>query len=131
MKTILVALLLLLASSSTRAQQLTELKNVSRHVGDSVSTVGKVYGIKTVSNGELTLVSLGEAYPNQVLTVVVSEEIKKGLKVSLDSLEGKEVLVRGRVTLYNGKPQIVLLKAEQLLTNVFWKVRGKDNQPAQ
>jgi len=114
MKFTFILLLLIAISISSQAQKQIKLEDASKHVGDSVGLFGKVTGIKAVSGGKLTLVNLGQPFPNQLLTVVVSEEVRKGLKIPLESFADKDTYVVGKVELYKGKPQIVLTKPEQL-----------------
>jgi DNA/RNA endonuclease YhcR with UshA esterase domain len=103
------------------AQTTIELKDLSRHVGDSVHVSGKVFGVRDVSNGKLTVINVGGAYPDQLLTVVVGEEAKKLLNGSLDDYNGKEISVSGKVELFKDKPQIVITKPSQLQNNTAQK----------
>jgi DNA/RNA endonuclease YhcR with UshA esterase domain len=54
--------------------------------------------------GNMTLVNLDAAYPDQLLTVVLRNEAKDQLK----ALDGKPVSVTGKVVEYKGKPEIVV-----------------------
>jgi hypothetical protein len=79
-------------------------------VGKVVSTKGKVYGLKSLSS--MTLVNLGADYPNQLLTVVLKGEAKDHF--SSDFLIGKTLLVKGTISDYKGKPQIVVTDSKYL-----------------
>lgn len=77
-----------------------ELKDIGRHMGEEVKVCGQVYGDKAFSG--LTLVNLGAAYPNQLLTVVLKGEAKE----KWTPKDGKNICVKGKITEYRGKPQI-------------------------
>jgi DNA/RNA endonuclease YhcR with UshA esterase domain len=67
-----------------------------------------VYGYKALSG--LTLVNLGAAYPDQVLTVVLKGEAI-GIAAGLD---GKTIKVTGKVEMYKGKPEIVVNEKDKI-----------------
>lgn len=85
-----------------------ELKDVGRYIGKEVKVCGQVFGDRAFSG--LTLVNLGSAYPNQLLTVVLKEEAKHAWK----SKDGKTICVQGKVTEYKGKPQIEISMPKDL-----------------
>ena len=117
MKYVLALVLGFLISSASYAQKEIKLEEVDKHVGDSVTVTGKVYGGRFFPNGEgaPTLLNLGAAYPNQLLTVVMRGSARKEFPgVPERDLLDQEVRVSGKVDLYKGKPQIVLYSATQL-----------------
>ncbi|HXB09527.1 MAG TPA: S1/P1 nuclease [Puia sp.] len=79
-----------------------EAKDAAAHVGENVVVVSKVYGVKALEG--LTLVNLGAAYPDQVLTVVL-RGAATGIAAEID---GKVIRVTGKVEMYKGKPEIVV-----------------------
>lgn len=116
MKSMLFSLLLLLALGAS-AQTTVTLDEVKSHVGDSVTVTGKVFGVKYFPNGRSapTLVNLGAAFPNQLLTVVIYEEQRKAMAAEPEkALADAEITVTGKVELYRDKPQIVIRTLEQL-----------------
>ncbi len=60
----------------------------------------------------MTLVDLGAAYPNQLLTIV----LKGNRKTTFSTLnvKGKTLRVEGTMSSYHGKPQIVLTDSDHL-----------------
>lgn len=117
MKYILGLVLGLLVSAASFAQKEIKLEEVDKYVGDSVTLTGKVYGGRYFPNGEgaPTLLNLGAAYPNQLLTVVIRGTARKEFNgVPERDLLDQEIRVSGKVDLYKGKPQIVLYSAAQL-----------------
>jgi hypothetical protein len=127
MKYVLGLVLGFLVSSASFAQKEIKLEEVDKHVGDSVTVTGKVYGGRFFPNGEgtPTLLNLGAAYPNQLLTVVMRGTARKEFPgVPERDLLDQEVRVSGKVDLYKSKSQIVLYSATQLV------VVGKEKTPA-
>ncbi len=58
----------------------------------------------------MTLVNLGAAYPNQLLTLVLKEGARD------IKLDGKTITVNGKVIDYKGKPEIEMTDPAQLKT---------------
>ena len=86
---------------------LTQLPNL---IGKQVSVKGKVYGFKALAN--MTLIDLGAAHPNQLLTVVLKGNARDSYVPVL--LKGKTISVSGIVQDYYGKPEIVLTDSKYL-----------------
>lgn len=113
----LYAFLLVFAFSALNAQQTVKLEEVSTHIGDTVTLKAKIFGIRQLTNakGAPTFINLGAAYPNQLLTVVIWQDVKD--KMGFDALEEKYIggmaVVTGKLELYNGKPQIVIRDPKQ------------------
>lgn len=83
--------------------------DAAKHVNDYVVVTDKVYGVKDL--GSLTLVNLGAAYPDQLMTVV----LRDGARELGSSLDGKTITVTGKVELYRGKPEIVVKDAKMIV----------------
>ncbi len=81
-------------------------EDAARHVGETVKICSKVYGTKDF--GSMVLVNMGQAYPNQLFTIVLKGAVKK-----LD-LDGKFICVKGKVVDYKGKPEIVVTDVRQI-----------------
>lgn len=124
MKALFVSLLLIASLSST-AQKNIELTEVAKHVGDSVVVKGKVFGTKAVSGGKLLLVNLGGAYPNQLLTIALQEEVQKVLAEPLKA-NLEEIAVAGKVELFKEKPQILITDPAQIQSLITEKVGTKN-----
>ena len=94
------------------------LEDVAQHVGDSVTVNGMVYPTKYMVNSDNkpTLLNMGAPYPKQLLTVVIYEEDRSKFPESPESyFKEKELLVSGRIELYNDRPQIIVRKREQVI----------------
>lgn len=108
---------LLFAFSATRAQKNITLTELNDHIGDSITVTGKVYGIKYFENAKEspTLINIGAAYPNQLLTVVIYGDDRKKLSIVPEkAFSDKELSISGKVELFKGKPQIVIHSENQI-----------------
>jgi hypothetical protein len=90
------------ATTPAAAPTTIELKDVASHINEYVKTSGLVYGYKPLEG--LTLVNLGAAYPNQLMTVVLKGAAQK----LIPALDGKTITVTGKLVLYKEKPEIVV-----------------------
>ena len=67
------------------------------------------------AKGQPTLINLGAAYPNQLLTVVIWEDLRKQFDKTPEELfKDKEICITGKIELYRDKPQIVIRSKEQV-----------------
>ena len=95
-----------------------KLEDVSKHVGDSVKVCGKVYSGRYLeqSKGSPTLLNVGAAYPNQLLTIVIWSDVRKEFeKAPEEMFMNKDVCVIGKIELFREKPQIVIRSVQQLI----------------
>lgn len=105
------------AASLSYSQTEIKLEDVSKHIGDSVKVCGKAEGIRFLEKvqDQPTFINIGAAYPNQLLTVVIwGIVLSKFEKTPEDLFTDKEICVTGKIELYKGKPQIVILERKQV-----------------
>jgi hypothetical protein len=110
----------LLSAVIGHSQTTIKLEEVSKHVGDSVTVCGKVASGRYTdqSSRKLTLLNVGAAFPNQVFTIVISNELRGQFETTPESLFlDKDVCVTGKVSLYRNTPQIVIYRKEQIQVN--------------
>ena len=120
MRSLSLFLFFLIIGLAVQSQVEVKLEDAAKHVGDSVKVCGKVAGIRFMENskGQPTLINLGAAYPNQLLTVVIWADMRKQFdKAPEELLKDKEICVTGRVELFRDKPQIVIRNKDQLNIN--------------
>ena len=93
------------------------LNEIDRFVGDSVTVSGKVVMGKAMegSQNSPTLLNMGAAYPDQLLTLVINNKDLANFSAPPESYYlNKQINVSGRVVLYAGKPQIVVTSKNQI-----------------
>ena len=79
-----------------------DIQDAAKHYNENVKVCAKVYGYKALEN--LTLVNLGAAYPEQLLTVV----LKGDARSAGSGLDGQTICVAGKIVSYKDKPEIVV-----------------------
>jgi len=84
------------------------------HVGQTVTVEGAVSDVYTVRSG-VTFINMGGRYPDNTFSAVIFSSDRAKFP-DLKSLGGKTVDISGAVTLYRGKPEIVVKTADQVKT---------------
>lgn len=118
MKRILFSLLALACSSIVYAQVEINIGDVAQHEGDSVTICAKIFGARYFENGKgaPTLLSAGAQYPDAPLTIVVFGENRPAFAHAPEEFyTGKNVCITGRITMFKGRPQIVLSKESDII----------------
>jgi hypothetical protein len=98
-------------------QTTIKLEDVSKHIDDSVTVCGKVSSGRFIdqSSRKLTLLNVGAAFPNQVFTIVIDDNLRVQFDSAPETLFlDKDVCVTGKVTLYRDAPQIVIYRKDQI-----------------
>ncbi|EHQ27280.1 hypothetical protein [Mucilaginibacter paludis] len=115
MKKIGFILLIGFASVKTFAQTTIDAKDAAKHIGEKVTICDKIYGGKFLSGGGITLLDLGAAHPNELLTLLIKGDDRKKFKDAPEvAFKNKAVCVTGTVIDYKGKPEIVITEADQI-----------------
>jgi hypothetical protein len=99
------------------AQTAVKLEDASKHVGDSVTVCGKVAGgifLEQMENSP-TFLSLGAAYPDQLLTLVIWKDQRAHYEPAPETQYiDKEVCATGKIVIMRERPQIVIYQKDQL-----------------
>lgn len=98
--------------------QTISAEEVKNNVGKTVTVLGKVVDGRYLSTSgkQPTLLNIDKAFPNQIFTVVIYGENRKAFGYKPEEvLLGKNIFVTGKVTMYNGKPQLEVVKPEQIV----------------
>lgn len=119
MRTYLIAALcFLFVSFSSKAQNITP-DEATKHIGDTVTVCGKIFGGKYFDNSpknKITLLNMGAAFPKSPLTIVINGENRKNFKQAPEEFySNKEVCIKGVVVEFKGKPQIVIATEEDIV----------------
>jgi len=117
MKLLLLSICVLLLSVSNLNAQSIKPEEAAKHVGESVTVCGKVFGGKYFDRAakKVTLLNMGAAYPDQPITIVFYDEIRSKLSYKPEEKwKDKTICVTGKIELFKEKPQIVVEKEEQV-----------------
>lgn len=118
MRYLLYLLITFFISSTTFSQTNINLKDASKHIGDSVKICGKVFSARFFENAKdsPTLLNLGAAYPDQLLTVVIRGDLRKEFETAPEIFfNDKEICVTGKIELYKDKPEIIVKGKGQIV----------------
>jgi S1/P1 Nuclease len=86
-----------------------DVKDAMNNAGKNVTTCARVYSIRATA--AITQVSVGEAYPNNPLTIIVFAKNYANFTVPVeDMLKDKNICIKGKIELYKGKAQIIIEK---------------------
>ncbi len=109
MKGFITALLLFTAINSFAQGDTTKARNARSMINKAVIVKALVAGSRLIEKeGKRTLIlSLDKPYPKTPLQVIFFNKALADLNLQ-SLLDGKTIIVKGTVTLYNDKPQIVV-----------------------
>jgi len=111
----LIFVSLVAASTQTQTGHLTaaEAKN---HVGEKATVCGKVVSARFAkdSKGQPTFLNLDEPYPNHIFTIVIWGSDRDKFGDILTKYSVKTVCVTGKISSYQGKPEIAVSDPSQI-----------------
>jgi hypothetical protein len=91
MRFLFVLLLFCLCQHSDAQKEINE-KDASKHIGDTVTIVADMEGVKTFTTqkGKLILLNVGQELPKQYLTLVInSADLKTSMVIPNKSIKGE------------------------------------------
>jgi predicted extracellular nuclease len=117
MKTLIPALGLTLGWALSAAPALAQIQTIApaeakTHVGQTVTVEGAVGNVYTARSG-MIFIDMGGRYPDNAFAAVIFTG-DAGKFPDVKSLDGKTVDITGAVSLYRGKPEIILKTADQV-----------------
>jgi hypothetical protein len=107
----LFAIVVLTSAISSRAQALPD-SEAAAHLGERVTIEGVVTGTPVTLNGTQFL-DFGGLYPNQDFSAEISKADAAQFH-NVSDYDGKRVQVTGTMTLYHGKPELILTSPDKL-----------------
>jgi DNA/RNA endonuclease YhcR with UshA esterase domain len=89
-------------------------QEAAKHVGETATVTGKVDGFHQSGKGNIFL-NMGGKYPNQTFTAFIPSASAAQFSQP-QQYEGQTVSVSGKITLYQGKPEIKVTSPSQIAT---------------
>ena len=117
-KFFIIFFVIIITGFSASAQTKITPDEAAKHIGDSVTVCGKIYGGKYFdkSDNKITLLNMGAAYPQSPLTIVIEETGRKNFTIKPEEFYAdKEVCINGVVKEFEGKPQIIISKEADIV----------------
>lgn len=87
-------------------------EEAAKHVGETATVTGKVDGFHQSGKGNIFL-NMGGKYPNQAFTAFIPSASAAQFS-NPQQYEGRTVAVSGKITLYHGKPEIIVTSPAQI-----------------
>jgi len=105
MKTFFI-LFLFVSSLSGFSQDTITTTKAKDYINSLACVTGKVMSYKLASEGKSTnYINIDAAYPNNIFTIVVTNEYLQTSKVKIEDLKDKIIFVYGRITTYKNDPK--------------------------
>jgi DNA/RNA endonuclease YhcR with UshA esterase domain len=113
MKKTLLTLFVVACAASVIAQALPTYtaQEASKHVGETAVIMGEVEDVHQTGRENVILTMAGK-YPKQVFTVFIPATAVKFPHP--EQYKGKTIAVSGKISLYHGKPEIIVMSPNQL-----------------
>src|SRR6266567_4448734 len=107
-KQFLAAVITLIGLTIASAQTVAvyNAAEAAKHVGENATVSDRVDGVHQSGKGNIFL-NMGGKYPNQVFTAFIPAKAA-GQFSDYQKYDGQTVAVSGKITLYQGKPEIVV-----------------------
>src|SRR2546430_10896972 len=110
-----LSLFVVLCSVSVIAQSSNySASEAAKHVGNTATVTARVDGVHQSGKGNIFL-NMGGKYPNQAFTAFIPSA-SAGQFSQPQQYEGRTVAVSGKITLYRGKPEIIVTSPSQIST---------------
>ena len=109
----------LLCTIYSTAQTKVSLANADKNIGKTVTICDRVSEAKFLetSKTQPTLLNMGGIAPNNKLTIVINAENRKNFPGKPEeTFQGKNVCVTGKLLAFNGKPEIIVTKPDEIQT---------------
>jgi hypothetical protein len=107
-----VAILVFAALSAVAKADSISPGQARNYVGEYVTVLGVVSQVSR-SRGGTTFINFGGRFPNHVFYGVIFKK-RSGRFSGVFQLEGLKVAITGTISLYKGKPQIILDSPQQI-----------------
>jgi RPA family protein len=99
-------LLLLIISAKAFAQDTIKTAQAKANIDNLMCVTGKVVSYKLATEGKSTnYINLDVAYPDNVFTVVLTNDYLSTLKFKIEDLKDKTIFVFGKITTYKNDPK--------------------------
>jgi DNA/RNA endonuclease YhcR with UshA esterase domain len=112
-KTLLTLFAVMCAASITAQTPNYTAADAAKHVGEIATVTDKVDGVHQSGKGNIFL-NMGGKYPNEAFTAFIPSSGAAQFS-NPQQYEGKTVAVSGKITLYRGKPEIIVTNVSQII----------------
>jgi DNA/RNA endonuclease YhcR with UshA esterase domain len=98
------------------AQKRLSAAEAKDHFGENATVCGEVASTKYADSakGQPTFLNLDKPYPNQIFTILIWGSNRSKFGTPEDSYKGKRICVSGKITTYDGLPEIIADDPKQI-----------------
>src|SRR6266566_8283416 len=111
-KTLFTLFAFICAASIVAQSSMYSPGEAAKHVGETATITGTVDGVHQSGKSNIFL-NMGGKYPNQAFTAFIPSASAAQFSQP-QQYEGRMVAVSGKVTLYHGKPEIIVNSSSQI-----------------
>ena len=113
----LLTILITLIYFNAFSQETITASQAKDFVGKEVILTGKVAGSRLFQRptGDMLLLNIDKPHPENEITVVIEADVLSTGKFTEESLKGKQIKVKGVVSIFKEKPQIILENEASLI----------------
>jgi DNA/RNA endonuclease YhcR with UshA esterase domain len=111
-KTLLTLFAVVCAASIIAQTSTYPATEAAKHVGETATVTDRVDGVHQSGKGNIFL-NMGGKYPNQAFTAFIPSASAAQFS-NPQQYEGRTVAVSGKITLYKGKPEIIVNSPSQI-----------------
>lgn len=115
-KTLRLVLMGIVLLSPVQAQKKLSSSEAKDHYAETATVCGEVVSTRYAesSKGQPTFLNLDKPYPNQIFTIVIWGENRHKFGKPEDAYKDERVCVTGKITAYDGLPEIVVTEPKQI-----------------
>src|SRR6266480_7628620 len=114
-KTVLTLSVVIFAASIIAQSSNYTAVEAAKHVGETATITGMVDGVHQSGKNNIFL-NMGGKYPNQAFTAFIPSSSAAQFP-NPQQYEGRTVSVSGKITLYKGKPEIIVNSSSRSAQN--------------
>jgi len=102
--------------SPAQAQKKLTAAEAKEHFYENATVCGQVVSTRYAesSKGQPTFLNLDKPYPNQIFTVVIWGSNRSKFKTPEEDYKDKKICVTGKITAYDGLPEIIADDPKQI-----------------
>jgi|ERR1035437_4243863 hypothetical protein len=86
------------------------------HINDSITVCGVVKETHFMKKADkyMCYLEFGDAFPNEIFSVYISDEVRRKMTYDLGKLNGKSICISGKIKLVKKKPEMTIYKESQI-----------------
>lgn len=89
--------ILVLIAAKSFAQDTITTAQVKQYIDKEVWLKGTIASVKIASEDNINYINIDKAFPNNLFTVAITTKYLERLKIKLENIKGKKILVKGKI----------------------------------